>query len=915
MRHNLFTKFFILLSLCMSVVLKAEERPNILLIIADDLGVDALNGYDVGTVLPNTPNIDKLRQTGVTFANAWACPACAPTRATMLTGKYGVNSGVNTVPGILSTDQKSIFKELDELTGNAYASCVVGKWHNSRPADIDHPYSHGADDFMGVIGSGVEDYSNWAKVETHESSTCTEYATSYFTDYAANWINQQTKPWLMWLAHVAPHTPFHVPPAEMYTSENVNSNLQKFISMIESLDYEIGRLLDSIPQNVLDSTIILFIGDNGTPGNIIQGFPTQKGKNTVYQGGIHVPMIVSGYGVTRINEKEDAMINASDIYATIAQIAQADAYPTNQVNDSYSFKHLLSSSDGTKRSYNYMELGANQTVSTDVYTIRDSQYKIIYDVAGNKEFFDLSSDPFEANNLLLTDLSSEQISAKLELEQQMYAINGISFEDETPNDSTIQPTNKYAIAGTGVINSYNNSGVISLPTFGQSFYGQNTNYIGNTPSYKDNGNGTVTDNVTGLMWEKTTDKNGDGEINYYDKKTYAEALAGASSCTTGGYNDWRLPTIKEQYSLIMYNGAEPTPTATSQGTAVPYINTNYFTFGYGDLNSSAHGATADERIIDAQYATSTIYVSTTMGGNSTMFGVNFGDGRIKGYPSGNRKKYYVQYVRGDAAYGTNNFVNNGDGTITDNATGLMWMQNDNGSGILWESALSYAENFTYAGFSDWRLPDVKELQSILDYSRSPETTSSAAINPIFNCTQITNEAGNADYPFYTSSTTFCSLTPTDGTHACYVSFGRAMGYMSALGGWIDVHGAGAQRSDPKTGNPANYPTGRGPQGDAIRIYNYVRLVRNAESVTGINKIENKYQLKIYPNPATNSITIDSDRRIENISIFTIQGAIVTNKSVQEKSMQVNTSQLSNGIYIISITDDLGQKHIEKIIIN
>jgi arylsulfatase A-like enzyme len=910
-----FTGFFTLFALFVSMVSKAEERPNILFIIADDLGVDALNGYDIGTILPNTPNIDKLRETGLTFTNVWACPACAPTRAALLTGKYGVNSGINTVPGILDIDQKSIFKELNELTNNAYASCVVGKWHNSLLTDIDHPYAHGADDFMGVIGAGVEDYYNWVKVENHESSTSTEYATSYFTDYAAHWINQQTKPWFMWLAHIAPHTPFHVPPDEMYTSENVSSNLQKFMAMIESLDYEIGRLLDSIPQNVLDNTIIIFLGDNGTPGNILQGFPKPKGKNTVYQGGIYVPLIFSGKGVSRINEKEDAMINVSDFYATIVQIAQADALPSNQINDSYSFKHLLSSANGEKLSYNYMELGANQTVPTDVYTMRDSQYKIIYDVDGQKEFFDLSVDPFEANNLLLDELSPEQLDAKLDLEQQMYAINGISFEDEIPNDTAINHINTYAIVGTGVTNSYNNSGVISLPTIGQSFYGQNTNYAGNTPYYTDNGNGTITDNVTGLMWEKTTDKNADGEINYYDKKTYAEALAGASSCTTGGYSDWRLSTIKEQYSLIMYFGAEPSPTATSQGMAVPFINTNYFTFGYGDLNSSAHGATSDERIIDAQYATSTIYVSTTMGGNSTMFGVNFADGRIKGYPSDNRKKYYVQYVRGNAVYGTNNFVNNGDGTITDTATGLMWMQNDNGSGILWESALSYAENFNYAGFSDWRLPDVKELHSILDYSRSPETTSSAAINPIFNCTQITNEAGKNDYPFYTSSTTFCSQTPSNGTSACYVSFGRAMGYMSVFGGWIDVHGAGAQRSDPKTGDPADYPTGSGPQGDAIRIYNYVRLVRNAEFINGINKIEDNYQLHIYPNPATDFLTIDNNRIIESISIFTLQAVLVSNDIVKARSKQINTSQFCNGIYIVSIIDDLGQKHIEKLIID
>jgi len=218
-----------------------------------------------------------------------------------------------------------------------------------------------------------------------------------------------------------------------------------------------------------------------------------------------------------------------------------------------------------------------------------------------------------------------------------------------------------------------------------------------------------------------------------------------------------------------------------------------------------------------------------MDGNETMFGVNFADGRIKGYPTSpmpgqtEGKQFYVLYVRGNSTYGINDFADNGDGTITDNATELMWMQDDNGSPISWENALTYAENFEFAGYSDWRLPDAKELQSIVDYSRSPSTSGTAAIDPLFSCTQIENEAGQADYPFYWTSTTHADSSPTPGGSAAYVSFGRALGYM--FGEWIDVHGAGAQRSDPKEGDPNDYPYGFGPQGDAIRIYNFVRLVR------------------------------------------------------------------------------------------
>jgi hypothetical protein len=118
------------------------------------------------------------------------------------------------------------------------------------------------------------------------------------------------------------------------------------------------------------------------------------------------------------------------------------------------------------------------------------------------------------------------------------------------------------------------------------------------------------------------------------------------------------------------------------------------------------------------------------------------------------------------------------------------------------------------------LPNAKEVQSIIDYSHSPDATNSAAIDPVFNISSITNEAGQTDYPSFWSSTTHANLM--GGRSAAYVAFGRALGYMNNR--WMDVHGAGAQRSDPKTGSVSDYPTGHGPQGDVIRVANYVRCV-------------------------------------------------------------------------------------------
>jgi hypothetical protein len=155
----------------------------------------------------------------------------------------------------------------------------------------------------------------------------------------------------------------------------------------------------------------------------------------------------------------------------------------------------------------------------------------------------------------------------------------------------------------------------------------------------------------------------------------------------------------------------------------------------------------------------------------------------------------------------------------------MWQQAYSGK-MTWNDALAGADTFSLAGYNDWRLPNAKELQSIVDYTRSPDTTGSAAIDPVFSATQITNEAGQADYPFYWTGTTHVRGDGSGGA-AAYVAFGRGLGSMDGVN-VIDVHGAGCQRSDPKNGDPNDYPSwGNGPQGDVQRVFNYVRLVRDA----------------------------------------------------------------------------------------
>ncbi len=403
---------------------------------------------------------------------------------------------------------------------------------------------------------------------------------------------------------------------------------------------------------------------------------------------------------------------------------------------------------------------------------------------------------------------------------------------------------------TGQVRCADNYRFIACPEKeGRSFFGQDAYYQGNQPSYGDNHDGTVTDRVTGLMWSAAVDET---------KVSLTEANAVAAKMRLGGYSDWRVPNIKELYSLMNFAGDTGSPERTGRygypTDAVPFIDTDYFDFRYGNT-------AAGERYIDAQWLSSTQYVSTTMDGMKTLFGVNFADGRIKGYGYQKQwggpviKKFYIRYVRGPV-YGENEFNDNGDGTVTDKATGLVWMQADSEYSMTWEEALEFAEMMVFDGASDWRLPNAKELQYIVDYTRSPDTTGSAAIDPVFRTTPIVNEAGQKDFPFFWTSTTHKERSQPG--RAVYIAFGRAIGRM--WGRVMDVHGAGAQRSDPKTGTPQ---LGGGPQGDAVRIKNFVRLVRGGNVAAAVSRMvadRDRYPNKIRVLQNTLKMSSDSSTR-------------------------------------------------------
>ena len=399
----------ILLLLLLVSVHAFAQRPNILLIIADDVGLDPVPNYLPGPQKAHMPNLEALMANGLTFDNVWANPLCSPTRATMLTGRYGVHTGVlnaNT-ESLLPSTEITLHRYLTNIN-SGYASSVIGKWHLGGPAG--YPNFMGVPYYAGLTAGAVADYYEWTLTQNGTQTPRTDYITTAITDLGIDWIDQQTEPWFCWLAYTAPHVPFHLPPQNLHTQGALPTDqasidtdpLPYYLAMLESVDFEIGRLLATIPEDELANTVIIFIGDNGTDRNVIQQpYGINQSKGTLFQGGVNVPMVISGAGVARTNEREGALVNSSDLFATIVELT---GNPLQTYYDSRSLVPMLGQAGQSVRDCLYSEVSDN----TNGYANRDERYKLITHANGNQFFYDLLLDPYENDNLLAGMLSTEQ---------------------------------------------------------------------------------------------------------------------------------------------------------------------------------------------------------------------------------------------------------------------------------------------------------------------------------------------------------------------------------------------------------------------------------------------------------------------------------------------------------------------------
>lgn len=413
----------------------ASAQDNVLLLLADDLGVDRVAAYGEHPDPGHTPVIDALAAGGVLFRNAWSSPSCSPTRAGLMTGQHAFRTGVG-FPIDAQYDRHALWSgetTLPRLLEPDVACLLVGKWHlgldqaglpGLGPA-LQHPLACGFRRFWGSF-SGIsqpalvnDDYTDWIRVVDGVPQHCTTYNTTATVDDALTLIAATPEPWFAYVAFNAPHHPYHAPPPELHgftLPPTVEEDLPLHAkAAVEAMDTEIGRLLASLDPDVRSRTLVIFAGDNGTAKEATTApFLPSHAKGTVFEGGVNVPLIVNGPGVARGAECA-GLVTTTDLFATIADVFGVE-HPTGL--DSLSLLPYFS--DPAQPSL-------RATVFTETFqpngfapwtsrsrAVRDARFKLIRRQASGGQvdrLFDLSADPFEQVDLLKAPLSPEAAAA------------------------------------------------------------------------------------------------------------------------------------------------------------------------------------------------------------------------------------------------------------------------------------------------------------------------------------------------------------------------------------------------------------------------------------------------------------------------------------------------------------------------
>jgi arylsulfatase A-like enzyme len=395
-----------------------DAGPNILLILADDLGFGDL-GCQGATDL-RTPQLDRLAAEGMRFANFYAnCSVCSPTRAALLTGRFPDLVGV---PGVIRTHPEDNWGWLapravllpQVLKHAGYHSALIGKWHlGLEPPNT--PPARGFDHFHGFLGDMMDDYythlrhgrnylrrnAEVIEAEGHATDLFTEWAIAYLADR-----RDQPEPFFLYLAYNAPHTPIQPPPDWLVRVQDREPDLDarraRLVALIEHLDHGIGRVLDALQRNrQAEKTLVLFTSDNGGQLNVgAHNGPWRGGKQDLYEGGLRVPMIARWPGRIAAGSRSTVPALTMDLFATCAEVA--GVAPPEGIEAVSLLPTLLGRRQAVSpRDFVWMRREGNRRYQgRDYFALRRGDWKLVQNTPFEPwKLFNLKTDPIEAKDL------------------------------------------------------------------------------------------------------------------------------------------------------------------------------------------------------------------------------------------------------------------------------------------------------------------------------------------------------------------------------------------------------------------------------------------------------------------------------------------------------------------------------------
>jgi len=346
--------------------------PNLLVFLIDDVGPERFSMYAMDSVsIATTPVIDAIADRGVVFDRAYSTPLCSSTRAALLTSRLAFRTGIGTAiwpdeDSELPEEERTIAEALQQ-SERPWTTGAFGKWHLSGlvvPGAATHPNRQGFDHYDGIL-QNINSYGLWPRTTNGNTSTSTAYHTRELTRASIAWLNTTPEPWFAYVPLSAAHAPWHAPPDNyVYTpvSDDDDWSVQ-LNAMIETVDISIGLTLASLPADVRQRTIVVIVGDNGTPYQVAE-FPADAdhAKGSMYEGGVRAPLIIAGPGIQP--GRTDALASLMDIWPTLFELA-GEPMPTDRELDGISLVPVLSDPTATVRDTLYIDASLNVPQPTD----------------------------------------------------------------------------------------------------------------------------------------------------------------------------------------------------------------------------------------------------------------------------------------------------------------------------------------------------------------------------------------------------------------------------------------------------------------------------------------------------------------------------------------------------------------------